>query len=359
MTVSFFIPEFEVGGIQRVFINLSRMLVKRGYDVNFIVCRKKGALLNELERNINVYSLGKNKRLRNSFMPLMKVLKAQRPDYVITGSDVHNKFVILANLLAGKPTRVIATHHNYFDEDIKGKTFYPFVYFNLMRILYPLAHKVVVVSDGLKKYLNERCRLNNLVRIYNPFDVDEISEKSQVSNIKLKVLPDKYFLFAGRLSSVKNVSLLIRAFDAFCKKNENYKLVIAGSGGERDMLEQYGKINNIADSLIFLGDVSHCYYLIKHAKLVLSTSFSEALPSIVIESLMLGKTVVSTPNNGAKEVLKNGDLGYLSESFVDSDSFAQLIELAIKKPIDSAKLQERANEFNFEKIAGEYIRVLN
>jgi len=353
--ISFFIPTLEVGGIQRVFINLSCLLYKKGYEIDFIICRKEGILLNQVCPGVNLISLGKRKRLRNSTFDMVRYICKKKPDYIITGSDMHNHFIIFCNMITGKKSKVIATQHNFFDHDIKGKGIYRYFFKFLINHLYPQAHKVISVSDSLLDFLSEFSTKIEKLRIYNPFDEDYILKRSEESNIDFK-LPQKYILFAGRLAVVKNLDLLIDSFQFIRKKHKDYKLIIAGSGPEYSRLSKKEEKNN---SIIFAGEVDHCYYLIKHADVIALTSLSETLPSILIESLILKKTVVSTPTLGAKEILQGGTFGFLSKSINNVNDYSQTLLKALENPINEKLLTYRANAFTNEKIVDQYIRILS
>ena len=37
--ISFFLPSFNIGGVERVFINYANALSDKGYNVDFVVCK--------------------------------------------------------------------------------------------------------------------------------------------------------------------------------------------------------------------------------------------------------------------------------------------------------------------------------
>ncbi len=132
-------------------------------------------------------------------------------------------------------------------------------------------------------------------------------------------------------------------------------MVIIGDGELKSSLINYARSLYISDNVYFTGYRINPYNYIKRSSLILSTSFSEALPTIIVESMYFGKTVVSTPNKGAKELLNNGILGYLSSSFDNVDEFAQLIQEGLNTPIESMKLKEEfQNKFSSEKTVLKY-----
>ena len=56
--ISFFLPSFNIGGVERVFINYANALSDKGYNVDFVVCKAEGVLLDLVSSSVKVVSLG-------------------------------------------------------------------------------------------------------------------------------------------------------------------------------------------------------------------------------------------------------------------------------------------------------------
>ena len=153
--------------------------------------------------------------------------------------------------------------------------------------------------------------------ITNPINIEEIDRLSK------KLFPasfhGQYILFVGRLSVVKNILFLIHSYSLLLKKRNDVKLVIVGDGPERCLIER--EIDNLKlhGNIVLTGMMANPYPFIRNAALVVLPSFSEAFPTVLLESLYLGKTIVATPTKGALDILKDGELGYLSKTFDNWD----------------------------------------
>lgn len=156
-------------------------------------------------------------------------------------------------------------------------------------------------------------------------------------------IPNDYILFVGRLSKVKNIELLIRGFSQLPNK-ENLNLLILGDGPEYDSLNNLCENLNLGSYVIFGGSVKNPYPYMRKAKIVALSSESEAYPTVLLESLVLGKTIVSTPTNGAIEILHNGELGYISKSF-ELDDYADILKYSLENIIDENSLAKRAMDY--------------
>lgn len=141
--------------------------------------------------------------------------------------------------------------------------------------------------------------------IYNIHLVDEILRKAE-DDVQDKPDPP-YFIYCGRLDANKAP---IRAVKALAKSNTKVSLLIVGKGEEpfvSDFKEQVGKLG-LSDRVILLGEKSNPYPYIKGAKALVSSSYSEGLPGVIIESLAIGVPVISTNSSrGIWEVLSVDD----------------------------------------------------
>jgi len=111
--------------------------------------------------------------------------------------------------------------------------------------------------------------------------------------------------------------------------------------------------------VILLGAMSNPFPLMKYAKLILSSSLSEALPTVFLESFALGKTVVATPTMGAIDLLRDGKLGYISDSLTGVDDFAKKINQAYDNPLEPSVLLGEAQKFSIENKVKELERILD
>lgn len=163
------------------------------------------------------------------------------------------------------------------------------------------ADEFIVLGDIWNKIIKEiepqtnTIVLNNSVKM--PIDVAHYKEKKNI-------------IFVGMLIKRKGVHDLIEALSKL--DNDNYNIIIAGSGEEQKKLEnlaQKYKIKNIE----FLGWVSPE----KRTELLLSSqymilpSYNEGLPMSILEAMSCGVPVISTYVGDIPSVIKDGSNGFL------------------------------------------------
>ena len=331
--ILFFSAHLDLGGIEKVLLNYAKGLSKDDqYDIVFLTCKSYKQLNIVQLENIKFESLNINK-IRNCVPSLRVYISRLKPNYLITASK-WTLYAFIANALSGERTKIITSQHNYLANNPEVS----FLHKLTLRYIYPFCYQTIAVSDGIEKLLNRDmiCNKNKIVKIYNPIDTDDIRSLSQqTDNLSSK----KYILFVGRLSKVKNIKLLISAFSIFAKSFDDVELIIIGEGNQKSTLEEQSSNIGLKNKISFLGTKQNPYPYISNAKLLCLSSISEAFPTVLLEALTLGITTVSTPTNGALEVLKNGKLGYLSATFNDENDYAKILNKGYTHPLEAQTLQ--------------------
>ena len=348
LKIAFFLPTLNIGGIERVFITYANYLTEKEYDIDFVLCKKEGKLLSLLNSSIKLYDLG-NMQLRYSFFKLRQYMKKIQPNVIISGGDFPNLILIISSLGLKNRPKIIISQHNYYNVETKRLGWWAHSTCFLMRTFYPKANKIIAVSDGIYEFLTNKIYISTdkIMKLPNPIDVKDIKEKS----LKLLdiTLPDKYILFIGRLSYVKNLFLLLDALERG-KLDDNY-LVIVGDGEMKDALIEKTKKMNKVDKIMFLGEIENPLPILKRSQLLVLPSFSEAYPTILLEALCLYIPVLSTPTKGAKEILNNMAGTYISNDYYNIEEFAKLMENGVKEKLDP-QLVDRKISLNFIDVIG-------
>jgi colanic acid/amylovoran biosynthesis glycosyltransferase len=121
------------------------------------------------------------------------------------------------------------------------------------------------------------------------------------------------FLAVGRLSEEKGHICLVNAFAALLKSGASSMLVLAGDGPLRALIEDRCRELGIADRVRITGWVSgdQVRQLLLHSRVLVLPSFAEGLPVVLMESLALGRPVISSWVAGVPELVEDGTSGWL------------------------------------------------
>ena len=93
---------------------------------------------------------------------------------------------------------------------------------------------------------------------------------------------------------------------------------------------------------------------LKESNLFVLSSDYEGFGVVITEALSVGVNVVSTDcPSGPREILNNGEFGYLCE-VGNPEDLAKSIKKALDKPINKEKLISRSKDFSLEIIGMRY-----
>lgn len=192
----------------------------------------------------------------------------------------------------------------------------------LIRFLYNKADIIVAASEGIKYDLMKNFEIDKdkIRLIYNMVDIGAVgylSVKNLNDDHNLLFNNNKTIITAGRLAKEKGQWYLIRLFQEVKKKIDGSKLIFLGDGELRNHLISLSKklefrtysswdnepINENYD-IYFLGFQNNPFNLISKAQIFILSSLFEGFPSVLIEAMACGITVISSDcRSGPREIL--------------------------------------------------------
>jgi len=159
--------------------------------------------------------------------------------------------------------------------------------------------------------------------IYSPHDILSVRT---LGKKEIEINGD-YIIGIGGLQKNKRFDMLIRIYNDLIPKYPNLQLVIIGKGPERENIEQLISSLHLEEKVRLLGFKENPYPYIKNARLLISSSFSEGLPRVLVEALILNTPIVSTfSSKGIKEIMT----GELEEFIAHRDDNEKLLEVILK-----------------------------
>jgi colanic acid/amylovoran biosynthesis glycosyltransferase len=138
----------------------------------------------------------------------------------------------------------------------------------------------------------------------------------------------------GRLCEQKGQLLLIEAMAALAREGRKFELVLVGDGEHRGPIERLIAKNHLVDHVTVTGwaSASRVKDEILNARALVLPSFSEGLPVVLMEAMMLGRPVLSTYVAGIPELVIDGKTGWLFPAGSKEDLVG-----AIRECLDTSK----------------------
>lgn len=142
------------------------------------------------------------------------------------------------------------------------------------------------------------------------------------------------FLLIGRLCAEKGLLVLADAVAAYVASGGRCEVNIVGDGPLRGMLEQKIAQHGLHDSIRLLGwkGSSEVRTEIERSRALILPSFAEGLPIVVLETLALGRPVITSRITGIPEIVQHGRSGWLLTPTAVDELAAALKEAAEAPP---------------------------
>ena len=359
--IALFHPSLIAGGIQRVFVNLARGFVERGFAVDMVQATPEGGFRHAVPEGVRLIDLNASRAL-TSLRPLVRYLRQQRPQVLISGAIQTNLVSVWARRIARVPIRLILTEHNIISTITTGAPMIrtrmtPF----FVRHVYPRADELVAVSQGAAQDLADTigsCSRKIHV-IYNPIINHEFWRRAEEQPDDARLDGDlrPIVLAVGRLHYHKDYPTLLHAF-AIVRRKMDAKLVFLGDGEERERLEALTRGLGVETAVIFLGDVANPLPYMKYAKVLALSSMVEALPTVLIEALAMNLPVVATDcPSGPREILRNGAYGTLVP-VGDSSRMAAAILDVLRAPDVPMITKDALELFQHDQVIEQYLAIM-
>ena len=141
----------------------------------------------------------------------------------------------------------------------------------------------------------------------------------------------KLLLCVGELLPNKNQKMAIRAMRKIVKRYPDAILFIAGNGPEKENLEHEIKQCGLENNVRMLGYCTHLQDYQHIIDVLVACSYREGLPLNIVESMLSGNPVVASINRGHKELIRDGENGYL----VSKDDSEKMADKVLKLFADS------------------------
>jgi len=98
--------------------------------------------------------------------------------------------------------------------------------------------------------------------------------------------------------------------------------LLVGKGGEEKALQKLAYELGIAEHIQFLGYRDDMHEVYNNMDLVVQSSYTEGMPNVILESLLMEVPVVATRVGGTGEIVEDGVTGIL----IDAHSREQLTD---------------------------------
>lgn len=199
------------------------------------------------------------------------------------------------------------------------------------------ANDIVAVSNHVKESLIEEFSIErNISVVYNGIDIESKGFDQEKRDID--------FIFVGRICHEKGAIEFIEICSRYFKDK---KCVMVGKIDDVNYQKMFESKLAEAPNVRYLGPVDYAdvgHLLGRSSNFICCSDWGEPFGLVVIEAMRSGSLVITRPDGGIKEIIKNGKTGFFYNSLDDIESI--LYELSDDK-IRDAIISEASNRVGF------------
>ena len=298
----------DVGGIETALITLIKK-IHLDFDVTISLEKKEGIFLKNLPDDVKIITYKPNnckiklvrKMINFIKQQLFKLKYKNKFDF----SACYATYSLSASFIARNASKnnCLWVHNDYmsfYENDIeKYKKFFEKTKAReFKKIIFVSEHDKNIFIDNFQE-LKEKCiYCNNLIN-YKKIEqkaTEPCDDFKQKSNIVT-------FINLGRHDEKqKKLSRIINAVKRLNKEGYIFRVVFVGDGPDSQMYKKQAReIKNIE----FLGKKTNPYPYLKKSDCLLMSSDFEGYPVVFIESMILGKTIITTDVSDSEKDIKN------------------------------------------------------
>lgn len=289
---------FNVGGLERLLIDIARHVDRERVELRFVSLGSCGTLSAEIKRNgWPVTGLEFTTGISPAVvLRLARLLRASRPHILHT----HNTGPLIYGGAAARLVRipaVVHTRHGQRFGATRRET-------TLFRLASRLVDRVVCVSeDSARLSVAEGIEPGRICRIANGIDLSRFEYRGPHVNGPIVTV--------SRLSAEKGVETLVKAAALVVRERPSIRFEIAGNGPCYPTLRQLVSDLNLSEHVGILGEVRDVSALLGRAGAFVLPSRTEGMSLTLLEAMATGLPVVATRVGGNPEVVEEGETGLL------------------------------------------------
>ena len=236
--------------------------------------------------------IGRIKWYIEALMRLKEIIRNLRKTDIIF-SYGHNISIILP-FISTKARRYACEHINFYS--------IPKVSRLCMQLCYHYLDGVIALSKTAKEKLKKLNKAIYIIPNSIPFDVNDIS-----------IEKEKTIIMVGRISPEKGYDRVVAIAKELRNRLPQWKIEIWGDGPDFYLIKELYKKEGIDDFVTLKGSTKNIVSVYQKASLLIMTSYTEALPMVIIEANAYGIPVVAYECEGTIELISEGVNGYVIE----------------------------------------------
>lgn len=348
------ITNLELGGAQKHALSLIKYLDRSKYKVHFISA-PQGLLLKEAQAvsDVQLCLLSTlNRRISpvndiKSLLFIVKYIKQYNIQIVHTHSSKAGIIGRWAGYIAGGRA-IIHTVHGWSFNDYQGmflKNFYVF----LERITAKITTAFIAVArhdirKGLQHQIGREKQYN---LIHYGIEINTDISSAQKTQAKKELGIDSIKVCVGMIACLKpqkNPLDFIRLASQMRVKHPEVMFISAGEGILRDSMRALIKEKKLESRVKLCGWRKDIETILAISDIIVLTSLWEGMPIALLEAMAFSKPIAAYASDGVKEMILDGENGYLIQPR-DVSSLSAKVDFLLSNPVQTDLMRAKARAF--------------
>lgn len=361
----------EMGGVEKVLIDLLENLPRDLFDITFFLTLNQGELRADIPKDIKVITFQKGKE-DMSTNKLLRTLQLIKRNLTLLFYRKNPKLLYKNIIKSDFDLEIAPTYaefENILSSPLKSKKI---AWFHTDVSYDPDQERVMTRVNHLKRFdwvifgsKQTRDVIKDLYQIeypkssviYNAIKINDVRKKADEFPVKYDLHP--VFSSMGRLHSRKNYHILMKIHKRLLDKGFSHSIAVIGGGGEMENLKRQARELNVEKTFLLLDTQTNPYPYIKNSDYFVLPSESESYPLTIGEVMGLNIPIISTNVGGIPEMIDHQVDGYLVSP--DENSIYEGMKLFLTNSEIPQKIKnntEKAVEkFDNQKIYDEVTKV--
>jgi len=295
----------SLGGMEQSSLNLMKQMKKSSFNFSVLSLTETGRLKSHLD-NIDIPCIGIKYRGVGGFLSYFDyrnaITRINPEAIMMTGSSLVG-MLALSNICKDKRVLFVHYHHTGVKSNLVWKLIYFIANRKFKHIFFA---SNFIMEEAVKIFPKIKEKSTYLA---NPLVSVNLADSSKRKELRESLgIGDKDIVVgnAGWLIKRKRFDILLRVCGKLKIQNENIKILIAGSGEEKENLMQLAEELQITDDIIWLGWIDDMDNFYQCIDFMIFNSDWDAVGLSPLEAIQHGiPTFASVLNGGLKELLSD------------------------------------------------------
>ena len=347
------ITSLQIGGAEKLIVDIVPMLCQRGLDVDVCLFNGKNTpFKQQLQKcGCKIYDLSYDE----SYYSPLKIFKLWRImrhyDIVHTHNTASQVFAAIASVFCS--VILFTTEHNTSNRRRDWK-WYPV---SIDRWMYNQYKKIICISNQAEVNLRKsigKCKAE-IVTIFNGIDIEMFHQARPNLNLRDDSKRFVIAMVAG-FRFQKDHDTLIKAMTHLNK--DRFELWLVGDGERRDDLQAMVVNLGLSEQVRFFGIRSDIPEILHTADVIVMSSHFEGLSLSNIEGMAVGKPFIASDVDGLREITNGyGLLFPHGDDLALANIIKHLVEDRSYYDQIATRCYERAKHFDINNMVDAYARV--